>query len=246
MDFTQYVDRLSEQGDAMRAAAVAAGPEAMVPTCPEWTVHKLVRHMARVHQWAGKALLADPDGEAPAPDEPPPAWDELLGWWDEQRATLLGRLTERGADAPAWTFIPELSRTAAFWARRQTHETAIHRLDAEHALAGAEPVDPLLFDPELAADGLDEALRWMIPRRMARTPATVSGTVLFHAADAGQAWLVRVRPGQPPEVGPAEPGMAADASVVGTADAVYRAAWHRPSHAVKGGDLTLITALRTP
>jgi len=246
VDFTQFVDRLSDHGDAMRAAAVAAGPAAVVPTCPKWTVHRLVRHMARVHHWAGQALLADPDGEPPVAEETPADWDGLLAYWDEQRGALTGRLRERGPDAPAWVFQVPVPPTAAFWARRQAHETAIHRLDAEHARAGTDPVEPLLFDPELAADGIDEALRLIIPHRWTREPAAVSGTVLFHAADAGQAWLVRLRAEQPPEVGPAEPAIATDASVVGTADAVFRATWKRPSHAVVGGDLSLIEALRTP
>lgn len=36
----------------------------------------------------------------------------------------------------------------------------------------------------------------------------------------------------------------ADASVTGLADAVYRAAWGRPSNAVIKGDLALVNAIR--
>jgi uncharacterized protein (TIGR03083 family) len=248
VDFTRYVDHVTEQGDAMRAAAVTAGPAAAVVTCPEWTVQELVRHVARVHQWAARALLAAPGDERPTPDEPPRVWDELLAWWDEQRSTLVKTLRERGPDTPSWTFAPP--HTAGFWARRQAHETAVHRLDAEHAAAGsAQPdsVPSLVFDPELAADGIDEVLHVGIPRRLRREPAAVHGTVLLHAADAGRAWLVRLHGPDPLEVGPADhPAIDADASVVGTADAVYRAVWGRPSHAVKGGDPALVSALRAP
>jgi hypothetical protein len=69
--------------------------------------------------------------------------------------------------------------------------------------------------------------------------------VLFHAADAGRAWLLTLTAGQAPTVGPATE-IDADASVVGTADAVYRAAWRRPSTAVVNGDRSLVAALRTP
>ena len=69
--------------------------------------------------------------------------------------------------------------------------------------------------------------------------------MLFHAADAGRAWLVRLTRGEVPEVGPAS-DLDADASVVGTADAVYRAAWRRPSTAIVNGDRALVEALRTP
>lgn len=234
----------------MRAAVVSAGPDVPVPTCPEWTVRALVRHMARVHNWAGKGLIADPAGSRPEMESPPEQWDDLLPWWDKELATLVDRLREREPDAPAWVFAPTQPRTAAFWARRQAHETAIHRLDAAHAVAGSaapDAVPALVFDPGLAADGIDEVLHVGISRRLQREPATVGGTVLLHAADAGRAWLVRLRPGEPLEIGPADhPAIDADASVVGTADAVYRAAWGRPSHAVTGGDLALISALRAP
>ncbi|MFL6140833.1 MAG: maleylpyruvate isomerase N-terminal domain-containing protein [Labedaea sp.] len=249
MDYSRWVDELSVQAGAMRAAVVGAGPDAPAPTCPDWTVRDLVRHLAKVHQWAGRSLVTHPDGPAPAPDEPPAAWEELLAWWDAQRDILVERLRERGPDDPAWTF-PPAPGAAGFWARRQAHETAIHRLDAEHAATGsalADAVPTLVFDPELAADGIDEALTLMVPLRASRQPITVGGTVLFHAADAGRAWLLRLRPGELPEVGPVgHPAIDADASVVGTADAVYRAMWRRPSHAVRGGDPVLIDALRVP
>lgn len=208
-----------------------------------------MRHQAKVHQWAGRALLTGPEGPSPQPDEPPAAWEERLSWWDEQAGTLLATLRKLGPDAACWVFDSRSQPTAAFWARRQAHETAIHRLDGEHARAGsAEPdaVPTLVYEPEFAADGIDEALNIAISRRSKREGVTVSGSVLFHAADAGRAWLVHLTPGSPLEVGSAEPGIDADASVVGTADAVYRAVWGRPSTAVRGGDHALITTLRAP
>ncbi|MGH3991485.1 MAG: hypothetical protein ACRDSN_03365, partial [Pseudonocardiaceae bacterium] len=71
----------------------------------------------------------------------------------------------------------------------------------------------------------------------------LAGTVLYHAADAGRAWAVRLVPGQLPQTVPeavTEPG----ASVVGLADAVYRAAWGRPSGALISGDSALVDATR--
>jgi uncharacterized protein (TIGR03083 family) len=248
VDFPSHLEHIEEQASALRAAAVSAGPAATVPTCPEWTVHRLVRHIARVHDWVGHALATAPDAE-PAPAETPPdEWDALLPWWDDTLEAMLTALRAGGEGAPAWVFPNAVAATAAFWARRQAHETAIHRLDAEHARAGSDrptAVASLVFQPDLAADGIDELLVLMIPRKLARDRPSVGGTVLFHAADAGRAWLVTLKPGEVPEIGPAG-DTDADASVVGTADAVYRAGWRRPSTAIVTGDRALVEALRTP
>lgn len=232
----------------MRAAAGSAGPDAVALTCPEWTVSDLVRHTAKVHNWAARSLRTEPTRDRPGRDQPPEDWDELFRWWDDQVATMLDNLKTGGPDAPAWVFHPEVEPTAAFWARRQAHETAIHRLDAEHARTGSalpSAVPSLVFEPEFAADGIDELLVLLMPRMLSRDRPTVEGTVLFHAADAGRAWMVRLVPGEVPLVEAAHE-IDADASVVGTADAVYRAAWRRPSTAIVNGDRALIEVLRTP
>jgi uncharacterized protein (TIGR03083 family) len=248
VDYASFLDQVARQAAALRAAAVSAGPGATVPTCPKWTVHDLVSHIAGVHNWVVQAVRTDSAGTRPVRATPPGDWDDLLAWWDGQLATMLDDLKTAGPDAPTWVFHPEVDATAAFWARRQAHETAVHRLDAEHASAGsADPsaVPSLVFSPELAADGIDELLVLMTPRVLDRHRPTVGGTVLCHAADAGRAWLVRLTPGEIPEVGPAG-DVEADASVVGTADAVYRAVWRRPSTAIVTGDRTLVEALHTP
>jgi uncharacterized protein (TIGR03083 family) len=243
VDYARLIDELINQRTAMRAAVVAAGPDAEVPTCPEWTVRRLVRHQAKVHHWASRSLAAPPDGGSPETESPPRDWDEQLSWWDTEFDTLLDRLRNQRPQAPAWIFAGHLPSTAAFWARRMAHETAIHRLDAEYA-AAAPPT--LIYPTDFAADGIDEALTVTVPRQWLRDELDVEGTVLLHAADAGRAWLVRLSPGEPLEIGSAEPGLDAGASIVGTADAVYRQIWGRPSTAVLGGDSRLTGALRAP
>jgi uncharacterized protein (TIGR03083 family) len=238
VEFDVYLDQVTEQAGALRAAAVKAGPDTEVPTTPGWTVRRLVRHIARVHNSVVLAFDADPAGAAPRTERPPENWDELLTFWDTQLDTMIGELRRRGPDAPAWTFARH--GTTGWWARRQAHETAIHRLDAEHAAHG-DAVDRLVFTPEFAADGIDEALTVVA----AQTPVEATGTILFHAADAGRAWFVTLTAGEKPEIGAAT-DIDADASVVGTADAVYRAVWRRPSHAVVNGETTLIAALHIP
>ncbi|NUT53714.1 MAG: maleylpyruvate isomerase family protein, partial [Saccharothrix sp.] len=206
---------------ALRSAAVAAGPDAPVPTCPGWSVRDLVDHVGLTHSWALRALHTPPDGDRPRPEERPADWDALLDWWDKRFAELADTLAGTLSNTPAWSFIGP--KTYAFWSRRQAHETAIHRLDAEHARHGAT-VPSLLYDVEFAADGVDEFLTWMLARSAQREPIALSGRLLFHAADAGRAWEVRFTPGEAPEVGPITGSATVeDATVAGTADALYRA-----------------------
>jgi uncharacterized protein (TIGR03083 family) len=240
VDHETFVAHIVEQAEAMRQAAVAAGPSAAVPTCPKWTVMDLVAHMAVVHNMAAEALTRSIDDQ-PARATPPEDWDELLTWWDGQRTTLLSRLAATDPAKQVWGFIPGLA-TAGWWARRQAHETAIHRLDAEHARS--EKVPTLLFDSEFAADGIEEVLRISEFRANAKRPeVTVEGTLLLHAADAGKAWVLHMQGGDL-KFGPVEDSAThADASLVGTADAVYRAAWKRPSTAITSGRTELLQAV---
>ena len=85
----------------------------------------------------------------------------------------------------------------AFWARRQAHETAIHRADAEIAL-GAWPDYP----PDFAADGVDELIIGFGQRRRYRPSAETGGSLQVRATDTGHAWHVGHR--RRPHPGPAE------------------------------------------
>jgi uncharacterized protein (TIGR03083 family) len=241
VDHKTNLAQITEQADALRAAAVAAGPDAKVPTCPKWTVRDLVSHIGGVHSWVRAALRVPAGDEGPAFPQPPEDWPALLDWWDENRAALLVALDD-DPERQAWAFVPGLG-SVGWWARRQAHETAIHRLDAEHALDNSVPT--LVFDTEFAADGIDEVVAMMSPFRAKakRPPVTVEGTLLVHAADAGRAWVVHAEGGEL-EVKPVEgAAMDVDATLAGTADSVYRAAWKRPSTAIATGRLELLDAI---
>src|SRR5262249_53658636 len=57
---------------------------------------------------------------------------ELPGWFREGHAALVQALSVAGPDLNCWAFLAAPS-PLAFWARRQAHETAIHRVDAGQA-----------------------------------------------------------------------------------------------------------------
>jgi uncharacterized protein (TIGR03083 family) len=242
--FVDFIAQIETQASLMRSAALKAGPDAAVPSCPEWTVLDLVRHQAKVHAWAARSLLTEPASGRPEAPRPPKDFDEALSWWDNELSVLLTRLRETPVDSPAWTFQGPMQ--AGFWARRQAHETSIHRLDAE--LAAGHELPPLVFDSEFAADGIDEMLTVMIPRQL-QLGRQISGTgrLLVHAADAGRTWEAHLTEGEPLVVTVVrDSAVDVDATIAGTADAIYRALWGRPSHAIVSGDQSLLAALPRP
>ncbi|MEU4674402.1 mycothiol maleylpyruvate isomerase [Amycolatopsis sp. NPDC023774] len=119
------------------------------------------------------------------------------------------------------------------WARRLAHETAIHRLDAESALA--EPPATRYADV-FAVDGIDEFLTFFVPRRAARQ----DGVVRIEAGD--RAWTVVLRSGEVPALGDGP----ADLTISGSPDDVYRALWGRPNTARMVGRVALTEPLAAP
>lgn len=185
--------------DLLRSADVAAP----VAACPGWTVRDLAVHLGNIHLWAAAALRAGGEKVLPTPQQP---GADLAGWYAGTAADLLAALDERDPDAPAWGFGPP-PRTAAFWRRRQVHESALHRWDLEVA-AGA----PSGFDPELAADGVDEVVTVMLPRQLhlQRTPPLPAPVAL---STGERTWTLG---GDDPV-----------ATVTGPAEALLLLLWHR-------------------
>ena len=111
-----------------------------------------------MHRWAARFVVEELD--RPVPDRPGeaellrggPADDELLSWFSAGHAGLVSALRAADPGLSCWTFL-EAPSPLAFWARRQAHETAIHRVDAE--LAGGAPAP---FPADFAADGVDELI----------------------------------------------------------------------------------------
>lgn len=229
MDIATHVDELSRQGELLAAAAARAGFDADVPGCPDWNVRDLVKHIGGIHRWAaanvrrGRPENAEDVGDAVGTG---PGDDELLDWFREGHAELVAALRGAPSDLQAFTFLPA-PNPLAFWARRQAHETAIHRADAE-AAAG----DTAVFDAAFAQDGIAEILLGFAarPGNAISTPATLA----LRASD-GPPW--RVVFGGERNVASTEDG-AADAVVNGSSSAIYLWLWNRPSEAVVSGDVT--------
>src|SRR5262252_200991 len=139
-DVPGYVGALRSQGELLADAAQRAGLAAVVPSCPGWTVRDLLRHTGYVHRWATGFVAEGLTHPVGASEEDilsqGPADAQLPGWFCEGHAALVRALVAAPPDLECWTFLAAPS-PLAFWARRQAHETAVHRVDAEQAAGDA-------------------------------------------------------------------------------------------------------------
>jgi uncharacterized protein (TIGR03083 family) len=221
METAEFVETLDREGRLLAAAAEAAGTDAKVPTCPEWQVRDLVRHTGMVHRWAA-AFVAEghtsyhPDGGLPDLDG-----EELLAWFREGHRHLVATLAGAEPDVECWHFLPAPS-PLAFWARRQAHETTMHRVDAESARGGVRSEIPYGF----AVDGIDELLRAFHARRSSKVRSDRPRVLRVRATDTGGAvWTVRLS--QEPPVATRDAAGEADCEVAGPAQELYLALWNR-------------------
>lgn len=183
MDGHALLDALDRETAAFAQVLRAADLTAPVLACPGWSVADLAAHLAGVHRWARNAVV---DGDLR--EDPTPPLDgraAVLGWYDDAAARLRSALRSTPAGTPCPGFGPK-PRTVDFWVRRQPHETAVHRWDAERA-AGGSPT----LDRTLSVDGVDEVVELMLPRqlrlgRLAPLPAAVA----LEQSDGERRWVL--------------------------------------------------------
>lgn len=235
----EHIEALDAAGKALAEAAAEVGTDAEVPTCPGWRVRDLLRHTTTVHRWATAFVAEGHASFHPMGDDPDLDGEELLAHVREGHARLVDTLRAAPASLECWTFLPAPS-PLAFWARRQAHETIVHRVDAESAGAsqGFAPVDAVL-----AADGIDELLRSFHARERSRVRTAEPKVLRVRTTDTGDVWTVRLSAETPrTERGTAEAATgSADCELSGTADLLYRTLWNRlPQDAVTvTGDASL-------
>ena len=171
-----------------------------VPTCPDWTLHQLMVHVARGDRWAAQ-IVAERSGEYIDPrtvpgGKPPDGRDNEITWLHDGARALLIAVGASGPQAPVWTFLGP--RPAQWWIRRRLHETVVHRADAALAL-GAE----FDLDPAIGADGMTEYLERVVIRANDAGPGAGDRplgdgqSLHLHATDLGLGeageWTIRGR-----------------------------------------------------
>jgi uncharacterized protein (TIGR03083 family) len=184
-----------------------------VPHCPEWDAADLVRHMGSILMWIAAVVTS---GERvsrrtlePGPQDPA----ELPRWYLASLDRTLDVLGSAGPAWKTWTFSSTGDRRVAWWNRRLAVEVAIHRWDAQHAVAADSGPSPDPLDGEVAAAGIEEFMIEFLPGLLApEATGELSGTLHLHAIDGPSEWWIDLDAG-----GPASSGhIKADTAIRGT------------------------------
>ncbi|OBA98359.1 hypothetical protein A5662_16250 [Mycobacteriaceae bacterium 1482268.1] len=214
MDFRSA---LLEETKAFGELIRGTDPDTPVPTCPEWTIKQLFRHVGRGNRWAAQIVAdrrSDPLDPREVPEgKPPEDRDAAIDWLNAGARLIVDAVDAVGAGTQVWTFIGP--RRADWWIRRRVHETTVHRADAAIAL-GAD----YRLTPEVAADGIDEWLeRITIEADGGSSPLSEGQTLHLHATDDGL-------------------GAAGEWSITGTADGIAFTHEHGKGDAALRGPAT--------
>ncbi|MEU9096520.1 maleylpyruvate isomerase family mycothiol-dependent enzyme [Streptomyces sp. NPDC048361] len=195
LEHATYCDQILRQSAELRSHLAGADLTAAVPTCPEWTLRDLAVHVGGAHRWSTEIVRTQatepfrPDAVpgAGGPDSDDPA--ALDAWMAEGAENCAAVLRDAGPDVPVWSWTGPA--TSAFWARRMTHETLVHRADAATALGTAFTVPA-----EVGADAIDEWLDVLTFTRAFRTNDAKLGepghSLHLHAKDAGAQWFIEL------------------------------------------------------
>ena len=184
IDRAVYAEALRADGEAI-AAAGRQDIDVAVPSCPGWTMHKLLAHVGRVYRSVGRHVAERATEMIPADDIPrPPEGNAIVEWFEEGHRFVQDALAGADPDDAVWTWAGQ--STMAFYFRRMAHETAVHRWDAEAAFGEPGPIDS-----DLSADGVSELFEVVLPFAVANWNMTLPNASLhLHRTDGDGEWML--------------------------------------------------------
>lgn len=232
-----------DSGDALAAIGAegarllevaSSDPARGVPTYPGWTLGDLLAHTGSVHRWvtelvrtaARERIHREAYGERAAAS--------LVAWYRAGLEQLVDALTRADPAAPVWTLTGP--GEVRFWQSRMSHETAVHRWDAELAFGTPTP-----FAPWLGASGIPETLEIHVARPLRDHAVGDGRSLVLACTDVQGAWTVCCNP----DGVAVEPGRRpAAAQVAGSASDVWLFVMGRPSAGLRRtGDGDVVEAL---
>jgi len=191
----EYTERLAE-------SAAAAGPDAAVPTAPEWTVTDLVEHVGHTQNWVAEIIerrITDP-GELPtemaALPADPAGWP---AWLSKSAQRVASACSDDALDAPVFNPAADGRSGTRFWMSSMVNEAVVHGADAAGA-AGR----PAGIEPDVAAALISNHLAMLTSptweMRRSESAHAIRGTgqtlqwLATDTADGAGAWYVERRP----------------------------------------------------
>ena len=191
----EHTGRLAE-------SAAAAGPDAAVPTTPEWTITSLVEHVGQTQHWVAEIIerrITDPTQlpteYAVIPSDP----GEWPAWLSESAQRVVSACSDDALDAPVFNAAADERSGTRFWLTSVLNESVLHGFDA--ANTAARPAD---IDADVAAALITnhfrmltsptwEMLRSESAHAIRGTGQTLQWLAIDTSDDAG-AWFVERRP----------------------------------------------------
>jgi uncharacterized protein (TIGR03083 family) len=188
----EHTGRLAE-------SAAAAGPDAAVPTAPEWTITDLVEHVGQTQHWVAAMVerrITDPTQLptelAVLPADP----GEWQAWLAESAQRVTRALSDDALDSPVFNPAMDGRPGARFWMSSVLNEAVVHGFDA--ATAAGRPTD---IDADIAVALISNHLAMLTsPTWEMQRPASAHAlrgtgqTLQWRAADAADAWFIERLP----------------------------------------------------
>jgi len=183
-------------------SAAAAGPDAAVPTTPEWTITDLVEHVGQTQHWVAEIIerrITDPTQlpteMAVLPTDP----RDWQAWLSESAQRVASACSDDALDAPVFNPAGDERPGTRFWMSSVLNETVVHGFDA--ASAADRPAG---IDTSIAAALISNHLTmltspaWEMQRPESAHAIRGSGQTLqwlaTDTADDADAWFVERRP----------------------------------------------------
>ena len=197
LDEATYHAELLESTDRIAEILSSAEPALRVTTCPDWTLSDLALHVGRAHRWAQRITetRAQKPIDMSALNLGLPATTSRYGAWLCAGATAFSAAVQSASTrAAVWSWSDDHS--VGFWLRKITHDTIIHRIDAELTV-GLRPSLP----PPTAADGVTDLLAAIAtlsndghPDPIFKGLRGLGETLLLQATDTADDWFVTRTP----------------------------------------------------
>lgn len=167
----------------MRISELARGTDLAEPVrhLGRWRIRDVVAHLGGVHRWTTR-IVTERSMAGPGFKKSKLDGTDLCDWFDAGAQDLLAVLRSANFTDVCPNFNPGSEPTVAWWARRQAHETTVHRWDVEKALDCTKRIEP-----SIAVDGVDEFLDVFV---RTRGKQTLASPLILRTTRPQRAWTL--------------------------------------------------------